>query len=76
MLVETLADTRKLVDVQGAEMANKHLDLGWELLEKNVTGYGDPGERNETVRFVLRWTKEDEPVFPKSQFDDSPNHGF
>ena len=43
---------------------NRHLELGWKLIDKHVTASADPQRRDETLLFTLAWQSDDPPVRP------------
>ncbi len=75
--VRTLEETKELVTLTDTDEVNAYLALGWRLVDKYVTG-GVDGPRHETIRFVLAWQSEDQPIKPGSEaaraVDDLARH--
>ena len=59
--VRRLEDTRQVLVLTDMAEVNAHLDLGWKLLDKYVTGSDSPERRDETMHFVVGWQSEDAP---------------
>lgn len=68
--VRTLEDTRRLLELTDWTDVNRYLELGWKLIDQYVSGAEEPQRRQETVRFVLAWQDEAEPLQPS---DKSPS---
>lgn len=60
-------DTRRLITLQDTDEVNAHLELGWRLIEKYVTTDENPERRQETLRFVLAWQRDEDPPMPGPQ---------
>src|SRR4051812_34067109 len=50
--VRHLEDTQVLVMLDDIEQVNEHLNLGWRLIDKQITSSDDPSRRHETIQFV------------------------
>jgi hypothetical protein len=59
----TLEDTRQLVSLDSVAEANDYLQLGWRLIDKVVSQVGE-GPRNEEIKFVLAWFRDEPPILP------------
>jgi hypothetical protein len=59
-----LEDTRQLITLTDSDDANRHLAVGWKLVDRYVTALDNEDRRHETIHFVLAWQSEDPPQIP------------
>jgi hypothetical protein len=62
--VRRLEDTRQVVVLSAMRDVNAHLELGWKLIDKYVSGSESPERRDETMHFVVAWQSEEEAARP------------
>jgi hypothetical protein len=62
--IRRLEDTRQLLLLTDPELVNRHLELGWKLIDKFVTASSNPDRRDEILHYVVAWQTDDPPMYP------------
>ena len=73
--VRRLQDTRRIVVLVDPDEVNRHLAVGWKLIDKYVTASKSADERDENLHFVLAWQSDDPPARPGSHSDTTSEAG-
>ncbi len=63
----------KVVDLCTIDEVNEYLEIGWIIADIYNSAYDTqyPGCNHQTAHYVLGWTAEGEPQYPKPDFDMS-----
>ena len=63
-------DVTQVIELTSAADVNKHLALGWKLVNVYTTAYDTmpPGCYHQTSHYVLAWTGEN-PQYPPSKYE-------
>ena len=61
----------KVVDLYRVDEVNDYLKIGWIIADIYNKAYDTeyPGINHQTAHYVLVWTAEGEPQYPKPDFD-------
>src|SRR5579864_5586244 len=64
-----LENTKAVIELRRSGDVNKHLKLGWVLLNQYVTDYNGAQypPTHQTMHFVLAWQGDGEPEYPYEQ---------
>jgi hypothetical protein len=62
--IRRLEDTRQVLLLTSPELVNRHLELGWKLIDKFVTASSNPERRDEILHYVVAWQTDDPPMHP------------
>jgi hypothetical protein len=62
--IRRLEDTRQVLLLTDPELVNRHLELGWKLIDKFVTASSNPDRRDEILHYVVAWQTDDPPMHP------------
>ncbi len=64
--VRRLEDTREVLRIHDEQDLNKHLQLGWRLIDKFVTTSLEANGRQEQIHYLVAWQSDDAPLRPEA----------
>lgn len=65
------SDVTKIIELHSCDDVNKHIAVGWKLLDIYNTAYdvAYPGCNHQNAHFILGWTT-GTPTYPKNETND------